>query len=153
MRNIFIITLIVVGFIGFEAEALVQQSASDALSFNNVVKSSSQAAPSVYVKEKAPVKEKEIPEAKKLDIRNSVTKNVTLSPSQELVIVLPEKEGQSWKATYDGGQVYMIDSESNGQYREIRFGQKSSKGSTIYFDCVDSNGEVIQNKAVYVRVN
>lgn len=152
MGKYFITAFVAVGLLGFDALAFVEQSASGALSLNNTVNNSNSVAAPGY-KDVNAEEAKPVAAAKTLDIRNSVAKNVSLERAQELVVVLPEKAGQSWKVNYDSSKVSMITSTAEGQARKVKFSQTSSKDSTLYFDCIDQNGETIQNKAVYIKVD
>lgn len=158
MKKYFILILLVMGLVSFDASAFIEQSSGSALSLNNTVNNFtySAAAPSPaqapnYVEE--PVEQKTVAAAKTLDIRNSVAKNVSLEHTQELIVVLPEKMGQSWKVNYDSNKISMIDSSTDGENRRVKFSQTSSKDNTLYFDCLDEKGQVVQNKAVYIKVN
>ena len=150
MKKYFVLALAVVSLMGFDALAFIEQSASGALSLNNTVTNSNSVA---TVPSYADMDKKPVAAAKTLDIRNSVAKNVSLEHLQDLVVVLPEKNGQSWKVNYDSGKISMVNSSIEGNNRKVKFSQTSSKDSTLYFDCIGKDGEVIQNKAVYIKVN
>lgn len=153
MGKYFVLALFAAGMVSFSALAFIEQSASGALSLNNTVNNSNSASAPAPVYADKNVEEKPVAAAKTLDIRNSVAKNVSLERTQELVIVLPEKAGQSWKVNYDSSKISMITSEVDGKNRKVKFSQTSSKDNTLYFDCIDQNGEIVQNKAVYIKVN
>lgn len=153
MGKYFVLAFFAAGMVSFSALAFIEQSASGALSLNNTVNNSNSAPASMPAYADKNVEEKPVAAAKTLDIRNSVAKNVSLERTQELVIVLPEKAGQSWKVNYDSSKISMITSEVDGKNRKVKFSQTSSKDNTLYFDCIDQNGEIVQNKAVYIKVN
>lgn len=153
MRKYFILALVAAGMVSFSALAFIEQSASGALSLNNTVNNSNSVSVPAPSYADRNVEEKPAAAAKTLDIRNSVAKNVSLERAQELVIILPEKSGQSWKVNYDSSKISMVTSMLDGKNRKVIFSQTSSKDNTLYFDCIDENGETIQNKAVYIKVN
>lgn len=154
MRKYFILALIAAGLISFSAQALIEQSASKALSLNNTVNNSGNKGLMLRHEKRNKDTNETKPEisSKTLDMRNSVTQNVSLEQTQKLIVVLSEKDGQSWKVNYDSGKVAKIANSLNGKNREVTFSQTSSKDSTLYFDCIGKDGEVIQNKAVYIKV-
>lgn len=146
------LTLIVTIFVcmGFnaEAEALVKQSASNALSYRNVVNGTSSVTSgrnnNMDVLANAP---------QSVDIQNSVSKSISTSPDEEFEVLLPEKAGYSWKISYDNDQLIMTGNVADGGARKVKFMQKGTGDSTVFFDNVNSEGKITQNKAVYIKAH
>lgn len=146
-----IITLIVVGLVSFSANAIVQQSARSALSYRNVVSSTSSATAG---KVKKPKVVKELPTYNPVEtsISNSYSKNVQLHQNQEVIIILSDEEGFSWVASYDKDDIAMTGNKVDMSGRKMQFLQKSENDSTIFFDRLDAEGNVVENKMVYIKV-
>lgn len=146
-----IITLIVVDLVSFSANAIVQQSARSALSYRNVVSSTSSATAG---KVKKPMVVKELPTYNPVEtnISNSYSKNVQLHQNQEVIIILSDEEGFSWVASYDKDDIAMTGNKVDMSGRKMQFLQKSENDSTIFFDRLDAEGNVVENKMVYIKV-
>lgn len=152
MKKILILLVTMLVGISFNARALVRQPASAALSYNNVYSKK----PALKVYKETPQKKEEVkpvPAAKTVDISSSVSKKVSLVLGQELIVQVSEKNGQTWKATYDSSNVTLKNNGVDGTKRKMYFLQRTSKDSAIFFDCTDENGKVIKNKAVYIKAN
>ena len=149
--------LLLTGF-SAEAEALVKQSASDALSYRNVVNASSNTGVSsgrdtAIMTDDSEKEPSTIPSTQEVDLRSGISKNATLTPGQELIILLPETADMSWKVNYDSDNVLLTGNTAKGDVRQVKFSADSVGESTIYFDKQSSSGEIVENKAVYVKVN
>ena len=88
-----------------------------------------------------------------VDIQNSVSKSISTSPDEEFEVLLPEKAGYSWKISYDNDQLIMTGNVADGGARKVKFMQKGTGDSTVFFDNVNSEGKITQNKAVYIKAH
>lgn len=154
-------------FVSFSAQAFVMQSAKDALSYKIVHSPQSKPTIRKITPKKTTAKVKKssgsvagngendlaVSEIKKIDISNNFSKNVFLAEGQEFIITVFEKKGTTWKTSYNTANVSMIDNKISNNKRTFTFRQKTSHDSTIFFDCIDDEGDTIENKAVYIKVN
>ena len=131
----------------FNASAIVQQSASSALSYRNVVSVSRSSDNS-----KQRFEPEAVPSApQKVDLRNATTKTVYLLSKEKVEITLNEEVGYSWELSYDNGAVSMISNSISDGARVVKFIQEEKQNSTIFFDYIDSEGKTVKNKAVYIK--
>ena len=150
LKNILIITLLSLSFC-FDAKALVSQSASKALSLQNVVPGNKtivkkkEVVPEVVQPEQEPIKIKEV------NMKVGVSKSITVSPEEEYLVLLKNKKDKSWYVSYDKDAVVMIANFTEDNVRKIKFMQKKSEDHTIFFDLLDANGKTVLNKALYVK--
>lgn len=149
--------LLLTGF-SAEAEALVKQSASDALSYRNVVNASSNTGVSsgrdtAIMTDDSEKEPSTIPSTQEVDLRSGISKDAVLTPRQEMVVLLLETQGTSWKIDYDADSVALVSNILDGTVRQVKFLANGTGESTIYFDKQSSSGEIVENKAVYVKVN
>ena len=146
-----LITTLLTSFFCFNALAIVGQSASKALSFQNVVPASKttvrkkEFVPAVVQPEPAPIKVKEV------NMKVGVSKSITVAPEDEYLVLLKDKKDRSWRVSYDKDAVVMIANFTEDNVRKIKFMQKNSEDHTIFFDFVDTNGKTVLNKALYVK--
>lgn len=157
VKYLITVALLLTGF-SAEAEALVKQSASDALSYRNVVNASSNTGVTsgrdmAIITDDADKEPLTIPAAQEIDLRSGISKNATLTPGQELIILLPETADMSWKVNYDSDNVLLTGNTAKGDVRQVKFSADSVGESAIYFDKQSSSGKIVENKAVYVKVN
>lgn len=145
LKYITIVLFTVVCF-SAQAQALVKQSASNALSYRNVVSNSSSVTAGRNVESVALADA-----SQSVDIQNSVSKNISLGPDEEFEVLLPEKEGYSWKISYDNDKLVMIGNAAEGDVRKVKFMSKEKADSTVFFDYVNADGKITQNKAVYIK--
>ena len=129
----------------------MQQSARSALSYRNVVSSTSSATAGKVEKPKV-VKELPTYNPVETNISNSYSKNVQLHQNQEVIIILSDEEGFSWVASYDKDDIAMTGNKVDMSGRKMQFLQKSENDSTIFFDRLDAEGNVVENKMVYIKV-
>lgn len=146
-----LITTLLTSFFCFNALAIVGQSASKALSFQNVVPASKttvrkkEFVPAVVQPEPEPIKVKEV------NMKVGVSKSITVAPEDEYLVLLKDKKDRSWRVSYDKDAVVMIANFTEDNVRKIKFMQKKSEDHTIFFDFVDTNGKTVLNKALYVK--
>ena len=132
-------------------EAIVAQSASKAMSYQNTVRSSSIKKTSIGNKEK---KQEVLPyKLTTVDLRNVASKNIVLIEHEELEIKVKEIEGYTWKVSYESGSLMMIGNSAEDGIRTIKFKQKGTNDSSVFLDKRDASGKTIENKAVYIKVN
>ncbi|MBE6454019.1 MAG: hypothetical protein E7017_03950 [Alphaproteobacteria bacterium] len=150
LKKILIITLLFL-FVCFDANAVIMQSASKALSLQNVVSSNKitakkkEVVPAVVQPEPEPIKVKEV------NMKVGVSKSITVSSEDEYLVLLKDKKNQSWRVSYDKDAVVMIANFIEDNVRKIKFMQKNSENHTIFFDLLDTNGKTVLNKALYVK--
>ncbi len=141
-------------FFSLNAEALVKQSVSQALSYRNVVSGVSVSEPEEKVLDvpstpaPRPVEDEKIEE---VDLRTSSSKTVSLGNKGKVLIRLPEESGSRWKVSYNNSNVIMVSNVVKSSTREVMFMKKRTGGSTIFFDKTNSQGDVVTNKAVYIK--
>ncbi len=149
-----LVSLLILFFWG-NVQAIVQQSASSALSYRNVVSGSRNAkshkknkniSTKIRKVTKAPL------ETQQVDLRNATTKTVDLLLQEKVEIILNEDVGYSWELSYDNGTVSMISNTINDGFRVIKFIQNGKQNSTIFFDYIDPEGSTVRNKALYIKV-
>lgn len=154
-----LITTLLTSFFCFNALAIVGQSASKALSFQNVVPASKttvrkkEFVPAVVQPEPAPIKQPEPApiKVKEVNMKVGVSKSITVAPEDEYLVLLKDKKDRSWRVSYDKDAVVMIANFTEDNVRKIKFMQKNSEDHTIFFDFVDTNGKTVLNKALYVK--
>ncbi len=149
-----ILTFCLCLFFSFNADALVKQSVSKALSYRNVVSGVSVSEPEEKVLDlpstpaPQPVEDEKIVE---VDLRTSASKTVSLGMRGKVLIKLPEESGFRWKVSYNNNNTIMVSNVVKSNIREVMFMKRNTGESTIFFDKTDSQGEVVTNKAVYVK--
>lgn len=139
------------------AQALVKQDVSKALSYRNVVSGSSVVTTSLKpsglssnVSEPDSNTEKQ--QEQIVDLQNGTAKSISIRPEGEFVVKVEEDKGYIWQISYDINAVIMTGNIAKENFREIRFVQQGNVNNEIYFDKVNSEGKVVKNKAVYVKV-
>ncbi len=143
----------------FDASAQIGQSISDALSYRNVVSSNSVSTSGYRPKasnQSAPKEEAaSLPAPKEVDLRNSVTKEINLQPRGEVKVLLPAEEGDesSWEANYNKKALSLLGKKTEQGVNQIRFMQQGSLSSEVYFDKKLPSGKVVENKALYIKVD
>lgn len=148
MFSFFSLVSLLTLFCSFNAHAIVQQSASSALSYRNVVSVSH--SPEASKQSFEPKALSTAP--KEVDLRNATTKTIDLLPKEKVEITLNEEVGYSWKLSYDNSAVSIVSNTISGGFRVIKFIQKGKQNSTIFFDYINSEGNTVRNKAVNIKV-
>ncbi len=139
-----------------DATALVRQSASQALSYKNVVSGSTTSSSSGNVAKELDVVE---PEDKPIenetfqtvDLQSSNSKTVNVARKGKFLVKLPEASSYRWRVYYNNSNVIMVSNVVTGSVREVMFMRKNNGESTVYFDKTNTQGTVVQNKAVTVK--
>jgi len=129
----------------FDAQAVVVQKASDALSYKNVARMQSRKQESNNYKS----------QNHNVDLKSSFSHSVLLNKGDTVTIEVREEDCCSWKAIYDPMVVSYTDKGRSRGIRTLLFRQLvSGVNSTIYLDSVDRNdGTTKQNKAVSIKCN
>lgn len=147
MLNKFLLIVAISFAFCFNAQAFVKQSASKALSYKNVATSKPDPEPEeVVVEPEAPV----IP-AKEVDMKQSVLKNVSVLVDGKFIVFLKDKEGHSWKVSFDRDVASLSGNISEDSVRKMTFVQRRSEDHSVYFDLVNSEGVVVLNKVLHVK--
>lgn len=148
MSKLFSLVGLLTLFCSFNAHAIVQQSASSALSYRNVVsvsRSTTEAPKQRFEPKALPTAPKEV------DLRNATTKTVDLLPKEKVEVTLNEEVGYSWELSYDNIAVSMTSNTISDGFRVIKFTQDGKQNSTIFFDYIDPEGNTVRNKALYIK--
>ena len=149
----------------FDAEALVKQSASKALVYQNVVESSSSAknssAPKTYqgglrFKKTASNNEKnndttDQPTIKKVDMKNTMSSTVSLKVNDEVEISLTEEDGFSWDLNPSSSGVDLVANVLVDDLRVITYKMKSTSHVFVYFDYLDNQKNVVTTKQLTIN--
>jgi hypothetical protein len=151
-KNIFAFMFGIVLFSSMiNAEAVMVQPASKAMTYQNTVRSSAAKKALTIKKEKKP---EVLPyKLTTVDLRSGASKNVTLIKYEELEIKVKEVEGYTWKVSYDTDCLSLIGNSAEDDLRTIRLKQKDVKDSSVFLDKRDSKGNTVENKAVYIKVH
>ena len=153
VRLVTLIIMFVAG-ISFQAEAIVKQKASNALSYRNVVSGSSVTNSGIGLADILPEEIfEEKSEIKEINLQSGFSKSVKVSEGEEFYVLLNDDSEGIWNISYDEDNIIMTANSVDGNIRKVQFTQRGNGDSSIYFDKLSSNGEITQNKAVYVKVN
>ncbi len=139
-----------------EAFALVKQSASKALSYNNVASSSGSSFSSISGKFDT-VKKTDTKETVTLTITSTASYSKTVTLKQDLKISLPKENYDTdgeiyWKVSYDNDAMLMTSNLVEGDRRNITFTFVKTGTSTIWIDKKDVAGATKRNIEVKVTV-
>ena len=131
----------------FDANALVKQSASKALSYKNIATNShsskaTSSSPS-FENKLAPKKKTEPlvvpPMVEKIDMRYASSKTVSLNEGDFVEITLKEESGFHWDLNPDSSCMALDSNDYKDDVRILKYKLICSKDSYIYFDLVDSS--------------
>ena len=133
----------------FNAEALLKQSASKALSFKNVANDNrGKEKPAASVRssrdlEKALEHHTEPPMTETVDLTSADTKSISLKAHDTLIINLNEPEADySWKISPSTSKLSLISNTVVGGVQIVTYKLNNSVSAYIYFDYVNQ----IENK-------
>ncbi|MBQ9235626.1 MAG: hypothetical protein IJ184_04095 [Alphaproteobacteria bacterium] len=142
------------------ASGVVLQSASDALSYRNVVNSTSSAkkrssASSSTVSRSTSASSQSASRSvqnKEVDLTSAVSANIVLGRGDTIAITVTEDSCCTWKVKYDVNNLLSLGNSVKNGERIFNFKQKYNEASTIFLDSVlKSDSSTTQNKAVYIR--
>ena len=151
----------------FNVEAIVLQSASDALSYRNVANSTQNSSrssqirkpsqnnenPSGQVTPPAPNVDEHKPEVKKIDMTDSFSEKVSLYKGDSAEVTVKEEDCCKWSIKYDKSKLIFTDKGVHKGIRTFIFKQKKEKqDSEIYIDSINKeDGSYDQNKSLIVE--
>ena len=148
-------------FLVFDAEAVMVQSASKALSFKNVINDSrANNLPNVgstraaLSDDKALEHHTEPPITVSADLRENDTQSVFMKTNDSLVVKLnvPE-QGYSWKVVSSTTNMATISNKSSGETQIITFKMKKPTTAYIYFDYANvSSNQIEETKMITVKL-
>ena len=147
-------------FCYFDAEAIVVQSAEQALSYKNVARGTKGASvvkvnkPShTYSAPVANTPEAEEPENKEIDLSEKASAEVSLSKGDTATVTVKEESGFVWKVKYDNSAVIFTNKGASKGTRTFLFKQyKDDKDSEVYFDYINKEDQsVVENKALFIK--
>ena len=131
--------------LSFDANALVKQSASRALSYKNIANStySSRSSSSSVENRVVPKKSEEPlvipPMVEKVDMRYSSSKTVSMNKGDFVEVTLKEEKGFRWDLNPDSSCMSLTSNNQTNDARILKYKLTCSKDSYIYFDLVDSS--------------
>ena len=151
-------------FLSFNAEALVKQSASKALSYRNIADDSGASRRRKAASMQAPVK-KEIseqdikqpavvpPKLEKVDLSGKDTEVVLLKRNDKVEITLPERDGYHWDLNPDSSNLALLSNKVIGNSRVITYKLVSDKAAYIYFDDINNfDGSIQKTKQLTINL-
>lgn len=155
MRKLgFIIGLLI--FVVADAHAFMAQSASKALSYKNTVsgvihrKPAKEDLPPKKIVKRAEKKEIARP-AHQVDIKTRFSGEVQVTKGEEIEVILQRENNYEWVPSYNQSEFIITRNEPKGSIHVMRFIPRAN-GGIIFFDCINSKGNTIKNKAVDVKV-
>ena len=138
-KHLVLILILLIG-VSFDAKALVRQKASEALSYRNVVSgtlvTTSSLKPTAVLDDHTTTDPLQL---QTVDMLNSVSKSVSVSPNEQFVVQVPEVASYGWDISYDANNLALSGNEVDEDVRNIMFMQRSEADSAIYLDKVDSS--------------
>lgn len=140
-------------FFACDAQAIIIQSASRALSYNNVAK---YAAPKRVEKNNSVSNSSNnnsvhVVQNKEVDLTTTYSAKVTLSSGDTVAIKVLEDDCCEWKVSYDKVKLTLIGNKISKKERTFTFRQRLEEKSQIALDNIKKeNGEYYQNKLVEV---
>ncbi len=156
----FVLIVLFSVFCYLEAEAIVVQSAEQALSYKNVAKGT-KGSSTVKINKpshtyNAPVvdtPEIKEPETKEIDLSEKASAEVSLCKGDTAVVTVKEESGFVWKVKYDNSAVIFTNKGASKGIRTFLFKQnKDDKDSEVYFDYTNKEDKsVVENKALFIK--
>ncbi len=145
----------------FNAGAVVKQSVSNALSYSNIVETSSVRHKKKSNKNKATKPAlKKVPEpvmdtlpTKTADLTNADSVKITLKEDSYIEIKLKERPNHSWKIQPSSPKVQLLSNEVVGSSRILKYKVTTNpKDFTyfIYFDIYNSKGHIKESKELTI---
>ncbi len=135
----------------FDAQAIVFQSSSRALSYNNVAKYASPKKSAPVATPNPVVKNKHVPQTKDVDLTAVYSADVSLSKGDSVIIKVNEESCCEWKISYNKGKLSLTGNIVKNNERIITLKQLNDGNSQIALDNIKKeNGDYYQNKLVNV---
>ena len=110
MIKIFTLIIAIVFCVIFQAEAIVKQKASNALSYRNTVSGSSVINSGIGLADLLPeTTSEEGIRLKEVDLQNNFSEDVKINMGEEFYVLLREDDNYVWEISYDTNNVIMIE--------------------------------------------
>ena len=127
----------------FDANAIVKQSASKALSYKNVINGRSRRSSKVGISHRGALTKTKAenpviltPKDEKVNLTNSTSITVKLNKNDSLEVTLNNEEGYRWKISPSTPSVQLLSETIEGGNTVLRYSIEASLHSYIYFDKV-----------------
>lgn len=143
----------------FRTEAIVVQSAEQALSYKNVAKQGGSAVKvnkstsTNAVVPPAVSSNKRQPETKEVDLIEKTSSSVNLYKGDSALVTVKEESGYVWKVKYDNSAVIFTNKGLSKGIRTFLFKQvKEKKDNDVYLDYIKKeDNSVVENKALFIK--
>lgn len=140
----------------FEADAVVKQHISEALSYENVLESAASVDESItytppVVKKNKPAKE----QTHEVNLKNKPSAVVFLKAGDFIKIKLNENNGYSWKTYLSSENLMLTSNLLKNSEREFVYKityNNSEAISFIYFDYIDPNNKITTTKVLTIKL-
>ena len=141
------LSLIFVAIVFFVSDAwsIVAQSARNAMSYRNVVKTTAATKP-----QPAAAPEAAEPEVRSINLKDAVSKNINAVPFEDFEVLLTEEKGYRWDASYSNN-VIILNKSLSANERLMTFKQIANGDAEIFFDYINPKGETVLNKVIYIK--
>lgn len=145
----------------FNADAAIRQSAAEALSYDNVVESSSitESMPSQTTSEPNTVKDNKKPEdilpTQKINLTNSNEDKITIKRDTYIEIKLKEKPNHFWDIKPSSSKIELVSDKNNKSSRILKYKITPAKKDSIYFiyfDLSDHKNRIKETKVLTIKV-
>ena len=137
--------------LSFNANAVVRQSISKALSYKNVVDDSSQPQTQKRKAHRGALTKNKIADpvlldkkSEKVDMRSSDTVNINLNKNDEIEVYLSNDSGFLWKVYPSDDGLSLISDTTEGDTRTLKYKIVATLHSYIYFDYFNSSTNKVE---------
>lgn len=128
----------------FDANAIIKQSVSKALSYKNVINSRSRRSNNSERSHRGAITKNKtenpviLPQKnEKINLTSSNTATVKLNKNDEVEVTLNNEDGYRWKISPSAPSIQLVSQTTNGNNTVLKYSIEASLHSYIYFDQVN----------------